>query len=140
MRTRSARISILLVVVLVVLGLAGPVAAEPQVCAATETVEAFSDLAVVGGAEGVAVAKNGDVFFGATWEGVIFKAPKGDFDATLEFVDLVPEESWADIVGMETDRYGNLFVAVIEPSDATLHGIWKVEPDGTASLAASLPP
>lgn len=100
MRTRSARISILLAVVLVVLGLAGPIAAEPQVCAGTETVEAFDDPGVVGGAEGVAVAKNGDVFFGATWEGVVFKASKGDFGATFAFADLAP----AEIVVPET-RY-----------------------------------
>jgi sugar lactone lactonase YvrE len=135
MRIRSARISILLVVVLVVLGLAGPVAADPQVCAGTETVEAFNDLDVVGGAEGVAVAKNGDVFFGATWEGVIFKAPKGDFDATFAFADLSP----AEIVGIETDQHGNLFVAAVAPFDDTMHGIWKVEPDGTATLVAPLP-
>lgn len=139
MPTGSARTPVLVVVVLVVLSLAGPVAADPEVCAQPEIEESFNDLLLDGGAEGVAVANNGDVFFGATWEGVIFKAPKGDFDSTFALVDLVPEGSFGTVVGMETDRHGNLFVAVVEHFDASLHGIWKVEPGGTAALVAPLP-
>lgn len=139
MRSRSARIPILLVAVLVVLGLAGPVAAEPQVCAGAVIEEAFNDLALDGGAEGVAVANNGDVFFGATWEGVIFKAPHGNFAATFEFADLVPDGSFGEVIGMDVDRHGNVYAAVSEPFDDTLHGIWKVDPDGSAMLAAPLP-
>lgn len=139
MRTVSVRVLILVVAVLVVLGLVGPVAAAPQVCAQPEIEEVFNDLTLDGGAEGVAVANNGDVFFGATWEGVIFKAPKGDFAATFALADLVPVGSFGHIVGMEVDRHGNVFVAVVEPFDPTLHGIWKVEPDGTAALVGPLP-
>ena len=139
MRTRSARVSILVAVTVVVVGLGGPVAADPQVCAQPETVEAFNDLTLDGGAEGVTVAYNGDVFFGATWEGVIFKAPKGDFAATYVLADLVPDGSFGEIVGMEADRHGNVYVAVVEHLDAALHGIWRVQPDGTSELAGPLP-
>ncbi|MEN8112769.1 MAG: hypothetical protein ABFS21_00155 [Actinomycetota bacterium] len=139
MRTRFARLSIPVAAVLVVVGLGGPVAADPQVCAEPEIEDAFNDLTLAGGAEGVAVANNGDVFFGTTWEGVVFKAPRGDFAATFVLADLVPDGSFGEIIGMDVDRQGNVYVGLFEPFDAALHGIWKVEPDGASELAAPLP-
>jgi DNA-binding beta-propeller fold protein YncE len=130
----------LLLMIVVVLALVAPAAsADSQVCALPEIEEAFNDLTLVGGAEGVAVANNGDAFFGAGTEGVIFKVPRGDFTATYVLADLVPDESFAEIVGMDVDRHGNLYVAVFEPFDAAFHGIWKVEPDGTSALVGPLP-
>ena len=98
MRTQFFRIPVLVVAVLMVVGFAGPVAADPPVCSQPTTVEAFNDLALFGGAEGVAVARNGDVFFGVADEGLIFKAPKGDFAAAFVLADLVPDGSFGGIL------------------------------------------
>jgi streptogramin lyase len=140
MRARRARVLVPAIVALMVVGLAGPVAANPRVCADPVVVEAFNDLAYGGGSEGVAVARNGDVFLGTSWEGKILRAPKGDFDNVTVLTDDLPTmaDDGAEMAGIEVDRHGNVYAAVISPEEG-VNGVWRVQPDGTAELAGSLP-
>jgi sugar lactone lactonase YvrE len=93
------------------------------------------DFDTLGGAEGVAVSHNGDVFLGLIWEGLIFKVVHGNFDEA----SVLAEFDGMGLFGMDVDRHGNLYAAVDAPSDDSLHGVWKVQPDGTAELVAALP-
>lgn len=141
MRARRVRVLVPAIVALMVVGLAGPVAANPRVCADPVAVEAFNDLDYDGGSEGVAVAGNGDVFLGTSWEGRILRAPKGDFGNVAVLTDELPTMAidGAEMAGLAVDRHGNVYAAVISPFEAD-SGVWRVRPDGTVELAGSIPP
>jgi sugar lactone lactonase YvrE len=98
-------------------------------------VEPLLEFDEEGTAEGVAVAQDGDVFIGRNDQAEIWRVPKGDFDDAYLLADLpggIP-------LGMDTDRTGNLYVAVVAHLDPDFHGLWKVQPDGTAERVAALP-
>lgn len=91
-----------------------------------------------GTAEGIAVSRRGDVFVGnaLSGNGEIWRAPRGDFDETHLFADL----PGGDLLGIDVDRFGNVYAAMVAFLDPDLHGLWKVEPNGEAHRAAALPP
>jgi hypothetical protein len=90
-----------------------------------------------GTAEGVAVSRKGDVFVGNAISGKaeIWRAPEGDFDEAYLLADL----PGGDLLGMDVDRVGNLYAAVAAFLDPALHGLWRVQTDGTARRVAALP-
>lgn len=90
-----------------------------------------------GTAEGVAVSQKGDVFVGNALSGKaeIWRASKGDFDQASLLADL----PGGDVIGMDVDRFGNVYAAVAAFLDPDLHGLWKVRPDGTAERVGALP-
>ena len=94
-----------------------------------------------GAAEGLAMSPNGDVFVGNINTGEIWFAPHGDFTRATLLADLVVNEhSFTFVLGMDVTSDGTLFVAVNSFVEPGLHGLWRVEPDGTATLAASFAP
>lgn len=114
---------------------AGPLAsASDRLCDAPE-VEPVLEFANERTAEGVAVSQDGDVFVGNTLDAEIWRAPRGDFDQAYLLAELPGE-----VIGMDVDRVGNLYVGVALPPNPAVHGIWKVQPDGNAYQVAALPP
>lgn len=94
-----------------------------------------------GAAEGVAVSPKGDVFVGNINTGEIWRAPRGDFREASLLVDLLEVSSpLSFVLGMDVSSNGILYVAVNAFLDPSVHGVWKVDPDGTAILAAAAPP
>lgn len=95
----------------------------------------------VGAAEGVAVSREGDVFVGNINTGEVWRAPHGEFGRTSLLVDLIKEDSpLSFLLGMDVTSNGVLYAAVNALFDPTVHGLWRVHPDGSASLAAPFPP
>lgn len=110
-----------------------------RVTAACRGWSRFLDFAT-GAAEGVAISRRGDVFVGNMNTGEIWLAPRGDFGRTALLVDLVAAENGLTfMLGMDVARDGALYVAVNALLDPGLHGLWKVERDGTATRAAAFP-
>jgi len=95
------------------------------------------EFADQGTAEGVAVSQEGDVFVGNAVRGKaeIWRAPKGDFDEAV----LLAHLPGGAVIGMDVDRFGNVYAAVAAFLDPDLHGLWKVRPDGTAERVGPLP-
>lgn len=117
------------------LGMLTSAAREPCSPPEVDPVLEFDDE---GTAEGVAVSEIGDVFVGNAVSGKaeIWRAPKGDFDQAFLLADL----PGGDLIGIDVDRAGNLYAAVAAFLDPALHGLWKVQTDGTALRMAALPP
>lgn len=88
-----------------------------------------------GTAEGVAVSQKGDVFVGNYGTAEIWRAPKGEFDQAFRLADL----PGGNLIGMDVDRLGNVYAAVAAFLDPDLHGLWRVQPDGTAERVGPLP-
>ncbi len=135
---RLQAVFLALLVVTGVLAFAGASSAGRHLCD-PPAVETALEFAEEGTAEGVAVSRNGDVFVGNYITGEIFRAPGGDFDTASLLADLFEEDPMVSLVGMDVDRNGNLYVAVDAFLDPSLHGVWRVRPDGTADLVAPLP-
>jgi sugar lactone lactonase YvrE len=94
-----------------------------------------------GAAEGVAVSAKGDVLVGNINTGEIWRVPKGDFGRTSLLVDVLEREHpLSFLLGMDVGSDGVLYAAVNAFLDPAVHGLWRIEPDGTASLAAAAPP
>ncbi|HJU42699.1 MAG TPA: hypothetical protein VJ691_07780 [Vicinamibacterales bacterium] len=94
-----------------------------------------------GAAEGLAVAPNGDIVVGNINTGEIWLAPRGDFARATLFADLIDEEHpFRFVLGMDITPDGTLFVAVNAFFDPALHGLWRIDRSGTATLAAPFPP
>jgi sugar lactone lactonase YvrE len=85
----------------------------------------------------VAVSQDGDVYVGNATSGKaeIWRAPKGDFDKRF----LLASVPGGDLLGMDVDRVGNVYAAVSAFSNPDLHGLWRVQPDGTAERVGALP-
>lgn len=120
------------------LAFAGTSSAGRHLCDPPE-VETALEFADDGTAEGVAVSRDGDVFVGNYITGEIFRAPGGDFGKASLLADLFEEDPLVSLVGMDVDRNGNLYAAVDAFLDPSLHGVWRVRPDGTVDLVAPLP-
>jgi DNA-binding beta-propeller fold protein YncE len=98
-----------------------------------------------GTAEGVAVSQKGDVFVGTgsnVFEGngtsgkaEIWRAPKGDFRRG----SLLTRLPGGHLIGIDVDRHGNVYAALAAFLASDLHGLWKVQPDGTAERVGALP-
>lgn len=105
-------------------------ACDPPV---VESVLEFDDE---GTAEGAAVSQDGDIFVGNFDTGEIWHAPKGAFDD----VSLLAQLPGGNLIGMDVDEVGNLYAAVAAFEDPDLHGLWRVQTDGTSERVAALPP
>jgi sugar lactone lactonase YvrE len=90
-----------------------------------------------GTAEGVAVSKRGDVLVGNATSGKaeIWRLPKGDVRRAF----LLARLPGGDLLGMDVDRHGNVYAALNALLAPDLHGLWKVQPDGTAERVGALP-
>jgi DNA-binding beta-propeller fold protein YncE len=90
-----------------------------------------------GTAEGVAVSHRGDVFVGNATSGKaeIWRAPKGDFRQAF----LLAHLPGGDLIGIDVDRHGNVYAALAAFLAPDLHGLWKVQRDGTAERVGALP-
>jgi len=108
--------------------------ASRRQCSASTT--PLLEFANQGTAEGVAVSQQGDVFVGKAVSGnpEIWRAPKGDFAQAALFAAL----PGGDLIGMDVDRFGNVYAAVADFADAGLHGLWKVRPDGSAERVSAV--
>ena len=85
--------------------------------------------------EGLAVDQQGNIYIGMAPTSEIRRfTPAGE---QTSFAQL-PAPGDGFMVGMEFDQAGDLFVAMAS-FDAETHGIWKVSPDGSSELFASLP-
>jgi sugar lactone lactonase YvrE len=95
----------------------------------------------VGAAEGVAVSRQGDVFVGNIITGEIWRAPHGDFSRASVLADLLQgSPSFTTfLLGMDVSKEGILYAAVNALFDPSVHGLWRVAPDGTASRAGVAP-
>lgn len=92
------------------------------------------------GAEGLAVSRRGDVFAGNIQTGEVWFAPRGNFDQAFVLVDLIgTHHPFNFLLGMDVTNDGTLYVAVNAFLTAQLHGLWRIERDGTATKAADLP-
>ncbi len=99
-----------------------------------KTVFEFEDR---GTGEGVAVSKQGDVVVGKATSGSaeIWRVPSGDFDRPVLLADL----GEGDLIGLDVDNIGNVYAAVAAFLHPDLHGLWKVQPNGTAERVGALP-
>jgi sugar lactone lactonase YvrE len=94
----------------------------------------------VGAAEGLALSFDGDVFVGNINTGEIWRAPHGDFTRTSRLADLLKEEGQFNfLLGMAVQSDGTLFAAVNALLNPDVHGLWKVEADGSATRVAAAP-
>jgi sugar lactone lactonase YvrE len=98
---------------------------------------AVFEFANQGTAEGVAVSQSGDVFVGngSSGNAAIWRAPKGDFQKAY-MLAAVPG---ADLIGLDVDQNGNVYAAVAAELAPNVHGLWKVQPDGSAQRVGALP-
>lgn len=93
-----------------------------------------------GAAEGLAISPDGDIYVGNINTGEIWVAPHADFTRATLLADLVRDETaFTFVLGMDVTSDGTLFVAVNAFGNQTLHGLWRIERDGTATLAAPFP-
>lgn len=109
--------------------------ASRRECSSASMTPVF-EFANQGTAEGVAVSQQGDVFVGnaVSGNGEIWRAPKGDFGRASRLARL----RGGDLIGMDVDRFGNVYAAVVDFADPDLHGLWKVRPDGRAERVGAL--
>lgn len=124
--------------------LAAALMATPQIAAAGTRPCGTPDIAPVldfnPGAEGLAVSRRGDVFAGNIQTGEIWLAPRGNFDQAFVVVDLIAEHhAFKFLLGMDVTNDGTLYVALNAFLNPQLHGLWRIERDGTATKAADLP-
>jgi len=85
--------------------------------------------------EGLAFSTSGDLYVGFGFTGEIVKVSKTGSVSTFTRID----PTFNSItLGLAFDRHGNLYVAVWG-FDESFNGIWRVTPDGHASLYAAMP-
>jgi sugar lactone lactonase YvrE len=112
--------------------------ASPRACQPPEVKPAFQFG--VGAAEGVAVSRRGDVFVGNINTGEIWRAPQGDFGKASLLADLLAVSSpLSFLLGLDVTSTGVLYAGVNAFLDPSVHGVWRVLPDGTASRVAAAP-
>lgn len=119
------------------LSIAAPLAAAsaPAKCDVNPVFE-FSS----GAAEGLAISTRGDIFVGNINTGEIWFAPRGDFSRASLRADLVASANgFTFVLGMDVAKDNALYVAVNSFFNTTLHGLWRIDEDGTATLAAPFP-
>jgi hypothetical protein len=85
--------------------------------------------------EGLAFSKSGDLYVGFVFTGDIVKVSKKGRVSVFTRID---DTFNSFTLGLAFDRQGNLYVAVLG-FEERLNGIWRVTPDGHASLYAAMP-
>jgi sugar lactone lactonase YvrE len=87
--------------------------------------------------EGIAMSPNGNLYVGAAYEGEIYKVtPAGD--VTI-FADLVETPDDAYMLGLLVTADETVYAAVIGANVLSMNGVWRIDPDGEASLAMAIP-
>ena len=127
-----------------------PDASGPQstarACTAGEAEVLFS---TPGGAESVAVAKDGTVYTSDTCSGQVFRIQPDGASSVLATIPLGGDKLSCDIYGMQPPQVGSKGIAIAEDGtlwlavfsiDPQSNGVWRVRPDGSAQLAFPMPP